>query len=192
MAAFGCEAALGLTFGLAMLLLSAGVKIAGQLIAQMSGLSSARVYDPEQHESSSLYGTLLDLAAVAVFLLVGGHRQVVAALLDTFQWMPPGEARFSADLLETINAIVTQSFVLGLRTAAPVIVALMGATLVLGLVSRALPRLNTLALGFSLNTLLVLAVLSLSMGSAAWVFQEHTDQAVQMLQAAFERLSPES
>ena len=77
-AAFGCEAAIGLTFGLALLLLSAGVKIAGQLIAQMSGLSLARVYDPEQHESSSLYGTLLDLAAVAVFLLVGGHRRVVA------------------------------------------------------------------------------------------------------------------
>ena len=57
--------------------------------------------------------------------------------------------------------LVSQSFSLGIRAAAPAVTALLLATLILGLVGRTLPQLNVLSLGFGLNAMLAFAVLGL-------------------------------
>ena len=36
------------------------------------------------------------LAAVTIFLCIGGHRMVMAGLLDTFQTIPPGSGELPA------------------------------------------------------------------------------------------------
>jgi flagellar biosynthesis protein FliR len=109
---------------------------------------------------------------------------VLAAVLDTFAWLPPGRTLATEGLFETFVQMVSQSFVLGIRAAAPVLVALLAATLVLGLVSRAWPQLHAFSMGFNLNAVLAIAVLSLSLGGAAWVYQEHTEAAVEALRSA--------
>jgi flagellar biosynthetic protein FliR len=176
---------LGLVMGLAMLMLATALQAAGRIVGQMSGSSLAEAVDPDLGAASPLYGRMYDLVSIAAFLLIGGHRQVIAALLDTFQWMPPGEVGFSGGPLATLNEIASQSFVLAVRAAAPVVIALLLSTLVLGLISRTAPQLNILAVGFNLNALVTIAVLALTLGGAAWVFQQHIDTAVQSLQSSF-------
>ena len=73
--------------------------------------------------------------------------------------------------------------------AAPAMVALLLATLILGLVSRTLPQLNVMALGFGLNALVTLAAIGVSLGGAAWVFQ---DQLEPMLHTVLNALQPSS
>ena len=51
-------------------------------------------------------------------------------------------------------------------------VALLLATLIVALISRTLPQLNAVAVGLNFNSLIVLGVLALCLGSAAWVFQD--------------------
>ena len=53
-------------------------------------------------------------------------------------------------------------------------VALLLSNLVLGLISRTLPQINVIAVGFSLNALLTLSILFLTVGAAAWTFQDPT------------------
>jgi flagellar biosynthetic protein FliR len=60
-------------------------------------------------------------------------------------------------------------------------VALMLATVVLGLISRTLPQLNILAIGFGLNALVSFVVLAISVGAIAWLFQEQLEPAVQAI-----------
>jgi flagellar biosynthetic protein FliR len=55
---------------------------------------------------------------------------------------------------------------------------------VLGLISRTLPQINVIAVGFSVNALLAMAVLLLSLGAAAWTFQDPTLDVVQRLSQA--------
>jgi flagellar biosynthetic protein FliR len=173
------EALLGLVLGLALLILVAGLQAAGQLVGQMSGLSLAEVTDPDFGDSTPLIGRLYDLVASTAFVLLGGHRLVLQALLDSFRWMPPGQVQLAGDLLETLSQVAAQSFTLSVRVAAPVLAALLLATLVLGLIGRVLPTMNVFSIGFSLNTLLVMAVLSLSLGGAAWLFEEQATASVQ-------------
>ena len=175
------EAILGLMMGLALVVVVAGLQAAGRVIGQMSGISLAQVIDPEAGTSTPLFGKFFELTAMAFFLLVGGHRQVLAALLDTFQWMRPGHVGFSASLFETLNEVVAQSFLLALRVSAPVVLALLLATLIVGFVSRAVPQLNTIAVGFSLNAVLAMAVMSVTLGGAAWLFRDHAEAAIQAI-----------
>ena len=182
---FGREAILGLMLGLGLLVITGGLQIAGQLIAQISGLSLGELLDPQLGGETSPLGKCFEVVAIASFLLIGGHRQVLAALLDTFSWLPPGAPARVSGLWETLVEILSQSFVLGLRAAAPVMVSVLLSTLVLGLVSRAWPQLHAFTIGFSLNALVAVAVLSLTLGSAAWVYQEHTEAAVEALRSAF-------
>jgi len=171
----GGEALVGLMLGLGVRILLVSMCLAGQLVSQMSGLQLAEVLDPSAGTGVPVFSQLLLLVSTAMFLAMGGHRELVEALLDTFAWMPAGHATQARAPIEAVTALVTQSFALGLRAAAPAVVSLLLSTLLLGLVSRTLPQLNLMSLGFGLNTLVAVAALGMSLGGACWIFQEQLD-----------------
>ncbi len=177
----GREAAIGLALGLGVMILFAGLQLAGQIVGQMSGMSLADVFDPNFDASVPIFSQFFDLVAVAVFVAVGGHYAVMRAILDTFAWMPPGQAQLPPDFIDALTHLATQSFALGIRAAAPIMIALLLSVLIMGLISRTLPQLNVLAVGFSFNSLAVLATLSISLGTAAWVFQDEAVAAIETL-----------
>jgi flagellar biosynthetic protein FliR len=178
------ELVLGLVMGLALLILVAGIRAAGQIVGQMSGMSLAQLIDPETGSSSPLLGHLFGMLATAVFLIAGGHRQLLAALLDTFHWMPPGRVGFASGPIMTLSEIAGQSFLLALRATAPVVLALLLSAFVLGLIGRALPQLNVLAIGLGTNSMIALCTLVLSLITVVWVFQQHADNAVEAVSQA--------
>jgi flagellar biosynthesis protein FliR len=171
----GSEALIGLTLGLGVLVLFSGMHVAGQVISQMSGMQLADIFNPGLDATVPIFSQLLYYVALAVFVLIGGHRRVMEALLDTYVWLPAGQGGFSRSIVEAMTSLLAQSFVLGVRAAAPAMVALLLATLILGLAGRTLPQLNVMALGFGFNSLTTLVMMSLSLGAAAWIFQEQID-----------------
>lgn len=181
----GSELLVGVALGLGVLVLFSGVQVAGQLIGRVSGTALSDVYDPAFGEEVPQFARLLFLLAMAVFVTLGGHRIVMAGLLDTFEAIPPGSRLVPLSLVDTFERLLTQSFALGIRASAPVVTALLLATVVLGLISRTLPQLNVLMLGFGLNAILTFGVLALTLGAAAWVFQDQIEPAIEMLVEAF-------
>ena len=178
------EVAVGLLLGMGMNILFSGIMVAGQIVSQMSGLSLADVFNPGFDENASVFSQLFYFLVLAVFVAVGGHRIMTAALLDTFAWAPPGHAMLGETFVEALTSVMTQSFALGLRAAAPLLIALFLSTLVLGLVSRTLPQINIIAVGFGLNSLLTLAIMILSVGTVAWTFQQPVVDVLGQLQEA--------
>jgi flagellar biosynthetic protein FliR len=168
----GAEALIGLVLGLGVMVLFSALQVAGQVVSQMSGMQLADAFDPNFGGNSPVFSQLFYQVTLAVFLATGGHRLVLEALFDTFTWMPAGQGVYSPSVVAAMTSVLSQSFVLGIRAAAPVMVALLVATLILGLVGRTLPQLNILALGFGANAIVALVALSLSLGGAAWLFQD--------------------
>lgn len=175
------ELAVGLLLGLGVNIMFSGVQVAGQIVSQMSGMSLADVFDPGFDESVSTFTTLFYYLTMAVFVAIGGHRLMMEAILDTFTWAPPGHASLGDTYVEALTGLMTQSFMLGVHAAAPILVALFLSTIVLGLVTRTLPQINIIAVGFGVNSLLTLAMLLLSMGTVAWTFQEPTIDALRTI-----------
>jgi flagellar biosynthesis protein FliR len=177
----GIEAAIGACLGLGVLVLLHGMTLAGELVAQSSGLGIAEVFDPSIEENVPLFSRLMFLTAVTIFLCIGGHRMVMAGLLDTFRAIPPGGGELPTSLADGFTTLVSQSFSLGVRVAAPVVTSLVLATLILGLIGRTLPQLNVFALGFGLNAMLALAGLALAIGAAIWAFQNEIEPAMRAI-----------
>jgi flagellar biosynthetic protein FliR len=173
------EALTGLLLGLSVNIMFSGIQVAGQIVSQMSGLSIADVFNPAFEEDASVFSNLFYFLTMAVFVSMGGHRFVMEALLNTFAAAPPGHAALGSSFVEVLTNVATQSFALGISAAAPLLTALLLSNLVLGLISRTLPQINVIAVGFGINALLALGVLFLSLGAAAWTFQEPTRQVLE-------------
>ncbi|MBP89660.1 MAG: hypothetical protein CMJ64_23615 [Planctomycetaceae bacterium] len=186
------EGILGLALGLSVMILFTGLHLTGQIIGQMSGMSLADTFDPTFDTSVPVFSQLLDAVTLSIFIAVGGHRHVLSALLDTFEARPPGVRDFPTNVVEALSSIVGESFVVGIRAGAPVMVTLLLAVLILGLISRTLPQLNVIAIGFSLNSMIMLFTLAASLGGLAWVVQDHADKVIVVIRdaVAFNRLPP--
>jgi flagellar biosynthesis protein FliR len=180
------ELIVGVCMGMAVQFLFRGLELAGELIAYVGGLMMAEALDPSQDTNEPLFSRFLYLLALAIFLSVGGHRMVMAGLLDTFQSIPPGLAVFTQSITEAFVTLVAQSFALAVRAAAPAVVSLLLASLVMGLIGRTVPQLNVMNMGFALNSLLTFGVLALTLGSALWAFQGQIESA---LSTVFESLN---
>lgn len=181
----GSEVLVGLCLGLGIEVLLSSAKVAGQILGLASGESVAEMYDPQADESFAVHSQFFYVTAILVFVCLGGHRLTLGALLDTFQAIPPGKAgAVDASLVDVFQTLVAQSFSLGIRAAAPAVVALVLTTLVLGLLSRTLPQLNVMALGFGLNSLVMYGMVMLSLGTSLFVFQDQIEPALESLVAS--------
>ncbi|HVU88783.1 MAG TPA: flagellar biosynthetic protein FliR [Pirellulales bacterium] len=179
--AVGVEVLIGLALGLGTALLIAGAQLAGQLIAQLSGLSLAEVFDPNLGAETPLLSQLLGLFGVAVYLLIGGHRWLLAGLLDSSRALPIGGCHLPEAVPHVLVSLVSESFSLGIRIAVPAVLALLLASIMLGLVSRTITQLNVMSLGFGLNVVVALFALAMSLGSAAWLLEDQVQPTVKQM-----------
>jgi flagellar biosynthetic protein FliR len=186
LALLGGELLIGAFLGLGVMLLFHGMELAGELIASTGGLMLADVFDPNSDSSVPIVSRFFFLFSLSVFLCIGGHRLVMAGLLDTFQAIPPGKGLFDASVHDAFLTLLTQSFALGLRVASPAVTALLLGMLVMGLIGRTVPQLNILIIGFGLNALLTFAVLALTLGAAAWAFQSQLEPALRTILQALQ------
>ena len=116
----GGELLIGICLGLGIVILFSGIQLAGQIIGQTSGMMAANVFDPMSGVQASIFARLLYWLAIGVYLTVGGHRYLMAALLETFRSIPIGGAGLPASLTDGFVELITLSFNLGIRIAIPV------------------------------------------------------------------------
>ncbi len=166
--AMGAELLLGLLLGLLTAVCFLGLQIGGLLIAQESGLAFGQIVDPSTEDEETIMGVFYLQFAVVVYLLVGGHRALVSACLDTFETIPLLTCRPAAVVnVDVLCQALALSGQVALRVAGPTLLALLLVNIALGFVSRTMPQLNVLAVGFSLKGLLVFALMAASLPSAA-------------------------
>ena len=175
------EALVGLLLGLGVMILLSGIQLSGQIISQLGGTAIAEAFDPNSEENVPVYAQMFYFLALAMFVLVDGHRLLLAAVLDTYQWLPLGKAMFGESFVTALVTLLGQSFMLGIRAAAPAMIALLLATLILGLIGRTIPQMNILNIGFSVNALLTVGCVFVSLGAIAWTFPEQAIAAIDLL-----------
>jgi len=152
------EVLIGLLIGVGMNIVLFGAQLAGLAIGQQGGLGLAQVFDPTGDVESTTLGEIAFLTATAVFLIVGGHRHLMAAMLDTFTVIPPLGFRVGEPMLGLLIDLAESSMILALRISGPVMIAVSMAELAMAMVSRTVPQLNILSIGFPLRSLVTFGV----------------------------------
>jgi flagellar biosynthesis protein FliR len=184
------ELLIGLALGMGALLLFTGLHLAGQIIAQASGMALAEVFNPTAETSVPVFSEFLYVLGLGIFLLLDGQRLVLDGLLGTLESLPLGQTHASLPVAEALLRLVSESFEIAVRVAAPTTLALLLATLVLGLISRTLPQLNVLALGFGLNALATMGVMALSLAGMALVLEDRLEPILRQVLDALQSTAP--
>lgn len=184
------EVVVGVTLGLGLMVILGGAQLAGQIVGQMSGMALAEGADPAFGSNASIFGQVFYFVTMALFIAMGGHRMTIEALLTTYDHAPPGKALITDKMIENFLGLISVGFELGIRSAAPLVVALFLATLILGLVSRTLPQINTIAVGFGINAMLLLGIMMASIGAVAWAYQGPLNEALVSLSEATATADP--
>ncbi|HBT78026.1 MAG TPA: hypothetical protein DEB39_14135 [Planctomycetaceae bacterium] len=175
------ELIIGLSIGLCMMIFFSCIHMAGALIGQMGGLMAAALLDPASGEQLPMFSRFLHLLAVAVFACLGGLRVMLSALLDSFQTLPIASGGFHTPLLETIVSVLTVGFVLAFRIAAPVTLGILVAMVVMGMLSKTLPQLNLMSVGFGINNILMFFLVFVSIGAGIHCFQDRVADVMEMI-----------
>lgn len=171
MISLAAEMLLGLIIGSVILMAISALQLAGQAIGHLAGFDVADAIDPTTDESMSILASLMGWLAVALVLVLGGHRQVIDSCLESYTAFPAGMVRPQDTWLEELDELMRHTLRIGLRAAAPVGTALLLTNLLTGLIARTLPQLSVLAVGFNINAFVLLALMILSLGGMAYVFQ---------------------
>lgn len=157
------ELMIGIIIGLSMTILISSMEVVGRVIGQQGGIALSESFDPNLSEESSVTGQVYTIVMVLTFLIVGGHRAMLAALLDTYEFIPMMTFTLDESIIVLLAQMLTSAFVLAIRLAGPVIIALLLATLAMGFLSRTIPQLNILTVGFTVRTMIMLASASVSL-----------------------------
>jgi flagellar biosynthetic protein FliR len=172
-AAGAIEVAIGAAFALGFLVAYATTQIAGRVLDVQMGFGIAGMIDPNTQTMASLIGTGFGMVAVAVFLGMNGHHELIRALALSVERLPPAAGIAGLDWSAGPRA-AAMMFSYGLALAAPVMCGLLLADIALAVFARSMPQLNIFVMGFALKIVLGLvglaATITLSRGVFAAIF----------------------
>ena len=150
-ATFVTETVTGFAIGLGSALVIAAAQAAGDVMAVQIGLQGASVLDPMTNVQVPTLGQFMTAFATLLLLAAGGHLLMLDAVAETLRVVPPGS---TPDVTASLGAMARaggELLSLGVLFAAPAIAATMLANLVLGLLVKAAPAMNLLAVAFPLQ-----------------------------------------
>lgn len=145
------ELMIGLTLSFLTQSVFAAVEMSGQIIGMQMGFSISSVIDPAMGNQTQIMSVMQTLLATLFFLSLNIHHYFIRAIVDSFQLLPLGGWQMSESLIRFLVKVTADMFVLGIRLAAPVMVALLLASVVLGVMARAFPQMNVFMVSFPLN-----------------------------------------
>ena len=175
------EALLGLWFALAIVLLLTGIQLSGHLISNISGMTLTESPDTSTGAASPIFATFIEGLVCCIFLLLGGHRLVVRAILNAFSLHPPGTISLTDSAGFPLAEVLMQGFLLGVRIGAPVILLSLATTLIIGVVGRTVPQMNFLTIGTSMNVLVAIGGTALAVGTITWLMQSEAQQVAELM-----------
>ncbi len=157
------EVLLGMAIAFALVVILGAFDLAGQTISYLTGLSFAQVVDPQGTTETTIFSNLLQMVSVLLFFQFNLHHLLLKTVVESFTTVPVGAFALQSSTIGRLVLICGQLFVIAIKLAAPVLVALLLTQVGLGVIAKFAPRINVLVTSFPLTIGLGLAFAALSM-----------------------------
>lgn len=141
----------GLSLGFAVRIVFAAVEFAGEMIGLQMGLNFAGFFNPMTGGEATATSRFFSIAVSWLFIVIGGHLMLIAAVVQSFDAFPVGPEPFA--FLRAVQPQVwgAEVFRLGLWIALPMIAMLLFVNLVLGIISRVAQQMSIFSIGFPIT-----------------------------------------
>lgn len=174
------EALIGLGMAFALQAAFAAMYFAGRVLDVQAGYGLATVLDPATRAQVPMIGTILVLAAAAVFFAANGHHELMRVIAASLQAVPIGTVASGWSPAAVIGHFGV-IFVLGVVTAGAGIAVLFLTDIALGFLSRTLPQMNILLLGLQVKAIVLLLTLVLMAGLLGPAFLRVTEAGLRFI-----------
>lgn len=179
----------GLLIGFTANLFFMAVQTSGTLMDMQIGFGIANIVDPLTGASAPLLGNLKYMLAILVFLSMNGHHYLLAAIMDSYQWLPLDNALYSriasGGIADFLVRTFADTFRIALQISAPIVVAMVLTDAGLGLLARTAPQYNIFVVGIPVKLLAGLALLVVLIPGFGALFQMLFDQMFRALDRLF-------
>jgi flagellar biosynthetic protein FliR len=150
-ATFLGETIVGLVIGLSAAIVIAAAEAAGEQMTVSIGLSGAAIFDPINNTQGAILAQFMQMMALVVLLIGGGHLLMLRAVAESFRVLPLGAP---LNLGAGVGAVVPMArtiFSSGIQFAAPVVAAVLITNIALAMLGRAAPKLQVMSIAFPLQ-----------------------------------------
>lgn len=166
----GTELVIGMLLGFGVLVVLAGLQLAGETFDQQAGTALSEIFNPALGTSSTPTGQLMFLMGTTVLLVMlpfDGHLMMLMSLLKTFEAIPVGLAWIDVSTLEVLRHLISQSLVIAIQIAAPLLASMALLSVAMGFLGFTVPQINVLVLGFPIRAMLCTVILLVTFSGAS-------------------------
>jgi flagellar biosynthetic protein FliR len=153
------ELMIGLTLAFISQIIFAAVEFSGQIIGMQMGLTISSIIDPTRGVQTQIMSVVQTLFATLLFLSLNIHHLFISTIIDSFRVIPLGGWHLNGEVIHFLVQRAADIFIIGVRLAAPVMVALLLTTVALGIMARVFPQMNVFMISMPLNIGLGLIIL---------------------------------
>ena len=145
------EVMIGLSLSLVAQVFFSAVEYSGQIIGMQMGFTISSIIDPSSGSQVQVMSVMQSLLATLMFLSLNVHHVFIRTIIESFQVIPLGVWRLDGEMIRFFTNVTADVFILGVRLAAPVMVALLLTSVALGIMARSFPQMNIFMISFPLN-----------------------------------------
>ncbi|MCR5602288.1 MAG: flagellar biosynthetic protein FliR [Lachnospiraceae bacterium] len=159
------EAIAGLMIGFGANICNSVINLAGRLADMEIGISMVSLLDPTTREQSGFTGVLYQYSIMLIMMVTNLHHYFIRALVETFNLIPIGMARFDSDrIMTTIMQYLDDYVMIAFRICLPVVATIMLTNAVLGILVKSAPQINMFSVGIQIKLFIGLATLMITIG----------------------------
>lgn len=166
------EIIVGIILALVVYFIFSATYLGGQFTDQQMGYSMANIYDPISSTQVPITGNMYYFSLCAIFIANNGHHSLISSLVNSYKALPIGSAIFINNqyLFYNFVYILSELFKLGISIALPIIGVILVTDIALGIMVRAVPKMNVFVIGMPLKTLIGLITLFIILPVFSQVF----------------------
>lgn len=165
----------GLLIGYVAYLFFTVMQVAGAFMDLVIGFGIANIVDPVTGVNAPMLGNFKYMVTLLVFLALNGHHYLLAAIMDSYHWLPLDNGLFGSfangSIADFLARTFADTFMLALQISAPIVVALILTDFGLGFLARSAPQFNVFVVGIPIKILTGLVLLVVLMPGFSALFQ---------------------
>lgn len=156
------ELLVGAAFALTLQLAFGAILWAGRAIDVQAGFGLAMVADPTTQAQMPLAGTIFAYVAAAIFFTLGGVYDLLALWTASLDFLPMAELGRTIDLV-SLGSMLGSVFLIAIGLYGLVMMVIFLVDLTIAFMSRTLPQMNALLLGFQVKAMVFLVAMPLAL-----------------------------
>lgn len=155
------EATIGAAIGFVATIIFEVIIFAGYIIDYMIGFGFINIVDPQSGSSISIFAFFYSFLTLLLFLQVDAHHIIIEVMVRSYELIPlfgMGMSEFTLNYLMRMFAAI---FYVGFQIAAPIFIIMFTIDFALGMISKTIPQLHIIVVGFPIKIGVGLIALSI-------------------------------